>query len=151
MYLLLKDMVLKQTWKGNCVFYSKQLVAAWSGGLKEILVLRRNNHIDYNICHRLRIYIGYYIGILYRHSGFNAIYLPSIPYFLSQNIKNDFAVNKMKHNIEMTCYLKFPLPQVLCIFLTQESLIIKHQKGCPFRFVSKPSLLTTDTLNWTWF
>lgn len=105
MYLLLKDMVLKQTWKGNCVFYSKQLVAAWSGGLKEILVLRRNNHIDYNICHRLRIYIGYYIGILYRHSGFNAIYLPSIPYFLSQNIKNDFAVNKMKHNIEMTCYL----------------------------------------------
>lgn len=55
MYLLLKDMVLKPTWNGKCVFYLNQLVTAWSTGLKNILVLRRNDHLGNNICRRLRI------------------------------------------------------------------------------------------------
>lgn len=79
------------------------------------------------------------IGSELGNSGFNAIYLPSIPYFLSQNTKNYFTVNKMKHNIEITHYLIYSHYHKYSVAsLTQESPITKHRRGWPVKNILTP-------------
>lgn len=58
--------------------------------------------------------------------GFSAIYLLSIPYFISQNIKNYFIVNKLECNLKITHYLINTHFYKYSVFLlSQESLITK--------------------------